>query len=560
MVIKIMAILLGVFFTTQPATACADETHTDYSNTQLQISEIYPSPNEGEEEFIEIYNNGNTRIDLTNWKIGDASGKMSTLSEQSIEAGDYFSITHSTSKIYLNNGGDSVMLIAPDESIIDETTYEDSQSGESWALFDTEWQWTNTPTPGKKNTTTTTEKETPAEKTPSYETSEFIFINELLPNPSGSDTTDEWIELINEGEKTIQLFGWSITDENRTYTLEDTSIAPEEHLIIEVTESRISLNNNGDRLYLIDPFDKIIQGVEYDTAKEDQSWSRFGNDWQWADPTAGEKNILPLEEEELIGINILSTAEFRELENDEIATIEVTATVQPGIFGSQYFYAQDSSAGIQVYSYSKLFPEIEAGDLLRITGKKSESRGEVRIKTSEESDIEIIGKVNIPEAQTTPPQEENEGMLITITGTLTELSSKEAIIEDEFHAIFKNGAEINTNDLEEGNTVTIIGITSQYDDSYRFFPRSQDDITTEKISLELIPAAEAKTLQTITPSTKSNQTYLLTIFVILGLLIILIQQKIQSKKQRHELPSQMNLLQKKRETTSLKDVASSDES
>ncbi len=40
----------------------------------------------------------------------------------------------------------------------------------------------------------------------------MIFIKELLPNPQGDDTQNEWIRLINTGDTEISLSGLTLAD------------------------------------------------------------------------------------------------------------------------------------------------------------------------------------------------------------------------------------------------------------------------------------------------------------------------------------------------------------
>ena len=40
-----------------------------------------------------------------------------------------------------------------------------------------------------------------------------ISISEFLPNPEGSDTGNEWIELYNSGAEELSLNGWQIDDQ-----------------------------------------------------------------------------------------------------------------------------------------------------------------------------------------------------------------------------------------------------------------------------------------------------------------------------------------------------------
>ncbi len=554
-----MLITTFATLTASPANACQDDTQTTSYSTEVILSEIYPAPPSGEEEFIELYNAGTAAVDLTDWTLGDASGKTYTL-ETTIAAGSYLSIPHSASAIYLNNSGDSVTLAHPNGTIIDDTTYEEADSGKSWALLSSKWQWTNQVTEAAKNSAGTgdegetesdsngTEQETDNEnydQQTDYQTSKTIFINELLPDPEGLDTTDEWIELINEGAAAVNLTGWQLTDTSTYYPLDGITLNSEEILLVEAPDSKIGLNNSGDTIYLIDPFDEIIHGTTYDTAGTGVAWARTDDDWQWTTtPTPGETNSISENEEdteesagegeevtnEETDRDIIDISLFRELEDDATASVSGIVTVEPGVLGSQYFYIQDDSAGIQVYSYKKDFPDIAVGDTVTITGTKSTSRGETRIKTTTAEEISVTGSGEpVPVRDITELAEEFEGMLVQTEGTVTEIGSSGGMINDTVELQFKEGANIDSTILTEGEGGSVIGITTESSGNYRLLPRSNDDLTATESETEWISAAEAAGTTTSLPSTKEPPSYGLLILVVVGLGAIIAGQFIKTQ-------------------------------
>lgn len=522
----------------QPALAapCESETHTEeqteivtYSD-EIELSELYPVPGSDEEEFIELYNGSEAAIDLAGWILADASNKAYALDSNDfvttiIDSGDYFVIPHSVSKIFLNNGGDSVALYSPDESLVDSTTYDSGESAHAWAFVENEWQWTGAATEGSKNkaatedqsandteseedatenTTEDAESES-ADTNASQETSSAVLLSELLPNPEGLDTTDEWIEIVNTGTEHVYLGGWTLTDETTYYTIEDLTIAPSEYIAFEVGDTKISLNNSGDTLFLIDPFGTIINGTAYEAAEEGHSWAMIDGSWSWtSELTPGEENTLDADtsdgadnqageenastespesagEKSEAETDIVSIDLFKSLDDKTVATVTGVVSVLPGTFGSQYFYMQDESAGIQVYSYSKAFPDLSVGDRIQVTGEKSVARGETRIKVSAvEQIVALESGIPLLPRDASTLDESLEGLLVQVEGEVVESSSKEALIDDLVQLVFKKSADIDSSLLEEGTAVTVLGIVTQYDDEYRVQPRSNDDIQTEE--------------------------------------------------------------------------------
>lgn len=526
-------------------------------STDIALSEVYPAPDSDQEEFIELVNTGDAAVNLLGWSVSDASGKAYTISEDdlvstTISADDYLVLPQSVTKIYLNNSDDIVQLHQPDGTLLDSTNYSASKTGWSWSLIankgQTEWQWTLQPTEGKENSLQLPESESSiVEDVGSIdrdriETSNDIRISELLPNPEGVDSISEWIELENIGEHTVYLGGWQLTDETTYYKIGDISIHPGEYLVFESADTDMSLNNSGERIFLIDPFDDVLHGVEYPSAssREGESWASVNDEWAWSnEPTPGEENragriedIDPADEDIEDGDDegaedsedLVSIAAFRGMENESTASIEGIVTVLPDIFGSQYFYVQDAESGIQVYSYHKYFPEeLSIGDRIRVRGEKSESREETRIKISAPEDIVILDTGQPVEPISIETIEEiHEGLLVQATGEITEKSSTDAMIDDIIAVQFKSGAAIDSSELEEGVEAAIIGVAIQSNEDYRLLPRSTQDISVQESSGDdgIIAAAHAAENQAQQPMQESRQDYSFLLFAaMIGVII-----------------------------------------
>lgn len=77
---------------------------------KLQISEIYPSPNSGEEEWLEIYNFGDQPFNLVNLTLQKPSTSTKTTLQGTIAAQTHKIISADELKFALNNSGDEIML------------------------------------------------------------------------------------------------------------------------------------------------------------------------------------------------------------------------------------------------------------------------------------------------------------------------------------------------------------------------------------------------------------------------------------------------------------------
>ena len=116
----------------------------------------------------------------------------------------------------------------------------------------------------------------------------------MLPNPSVSEATGEWIELFNNSNQVIQLDGWRVRDlvGSMTEHLLTGVIGAGEHLVLARELTKISLNNDQDQLELLDPSGLVIdQSPIYLNAQDDQSWCRVSTGWSWCQPSPAETNI-----------------------------------------------------------------------------------------------------------------------------------------------------------------------------------------------------------------------------------------------------------------------------
>ena len=116
---------------------------------KLSLSEIFPNPQKGEKEWVEIYNPNSTKIDLNGWNFIDSANHKKEMSG-AISAKSYQVFYFSSG--WLNNQGDSVKLIDPNGKHIENYTY--SKIEKDFALAKNlagAWKITSTPTPGKTN-------------------------------------------------------------------------------------------------------------------------------------------------------------------------------------------------------------------------------------------------------------------------------------------------------------------------------------------------------------------------------------------------------------------------
>lgn len=126
---------------------------------------------------------------------------------------------------------------------------------------------------------------------------EGIIFNEILPSPEGPDEENEWIEIFNQNLFEINLSKWRVSDTVGTvniYTFpEGVKIGQKGFLVLPRPDTKITLNNGGDSLKLIQPNGNIIDEVTYEKAPQGYSYNRTESDWVWSNIlTKNSVNIL----------------------------------------------------------------------------------------------------------------------------------------------------------------------------------------------------------------------------------------------------------------------------
>lgn len=124
-------------------------------------------------------------------------------------------------------------------------------------------------------------------------------ITELLPNPAApaSDSTDEFIELYNPNDQSVDLTGYKLQSGNTfnySHTFAGTSLGAQQYKIFLVTETGNILSNTSGQARLLDPSGAVVaQTNAYDSADDGDAWALINGAWQWTTtPTPNALNVL----------------------------------------------------------------------------------------------------------------------------------------------------------------------------------------------------------------------------------------------------------------------------
>ncbi len=291
---RILAFLIFLTLSTPAALAetCPATATTATASLELEISALYPNPNTGENEWIELSNTGTTSADLSLYTLEDSTAKP-WAPTGSLAAGASTRI--SGFSFTLNNSNETVTLKTSTGTLVDTWTYETSTKGE--ILYRSASSTTSTETTATTTVTTTATTATPVTPSP------WPIFSEALPNPTGSDSDGEWIELYNSYAEPLTLDGLKLDDEDggsSPHALSGT-LAGESYLLISITDSGLTLNNTDDHVRLLGVNAEVLWDIPYTDVVEGSSYALMNEAYLWTDnPTPGEENAAgstPTEEE-----------------------------------------------------------------------------------------------------------------------------------------------------------------------------------------------------------------------------------------------------------------------
>jgi len=276
--------------------------------SNVVINEIQYSPIGGrQEEFVELYNNSNESIDLSNWFIYGLSlqlpaGTVILENDYLVVAKDSpsFIAKYGSGKYVaadfingqLQNGGETIQLAKPDGTIIDAVTYEQvgwkqanggpslerinsvapSNDANNWAPSSTAFG-----TPDAPN-----QPNPAANYPPNPSPVNGLVINEIMynaPNYAGIPGDDvEFIELKNVSSSTLNLNGVYFSDGIEYNFSAGDILAPGQFIVLAADELLFrlkygflpfgeydgKLSASGETVELSDAFDYVIDQVTYD--------------------------------------------------------------------------------------------------------------------------------------------------------------------------------------------------------------------------------------------------------------------------------------------------------
>lgn len=459
-------------------TATAVSSGVPYSS--VSITELCPNPASGEDddEFIELYNSGDTPVNLERWELTILDGARYMIPKgDPLAPHEHRAFSRKTTNLALHNsGGERVRVYAPRAfEYADEVRYsEDAGKGMSYAEdSDDIFRWTQTVTPGQKNTITqdnsapTVVIEGPFTGRPG---DPLTFDASDTSDADGDALTYEWI--FGDGTSAQgSLVHHAYTDEDAfsiLLTVRDgtTSVLRMHHISIEEASA----------------YDMSLAGGR--TANIQLAF--LPKEKKTVQKRPAEKNVNSVSPKIITPSAVSSPSAIRSLKSGSRVRVEGIVVAPPGLFSPSYFYIAGS--GIQVWSPKKQFPKLERGSRVTVSGTLAKNGKELAIKVAAPKDVavqEVVQEPDPHEAGITDISESLEGQLVRLTGVIADTRWPNVYLEDgdaRVRVYISKNTGIEKRQFRKGDTLVVTGIVGETTAGYRILPRDIDDIVSEQPS------------------------------------------------------------------------------
>lgn len=180
----------------------------------------------------------------------------------------------------------------------------------------------------------------------------------------------------------------------------------------------------------------------------------------------------------------ISIADARTKAADSTVTVEGVVTTEPGAFGGQSFYLQDTTGGLYVFQSTGGF---HAGDVVKVTAATALYNSEFEL--TDIVAIEKTGTASIPAAvEVSAVTDANQGQLVQLKEvTVQNIISATPVGSFEFDAVAADGTSTHvrvdtrtgvtqtTFPYAAGDKISVTGVAAIFKDVFQLKPRSLND-------------------------------------------------------------------------------------
>jgi PKD repeat protein len=466
------------------------------------INELLPDPVGPDDlaEFIELFNPNDNEIDLSGWRLNTKLGsfEFKASGNTSIKANGYLTLRRTLTRLPLSNLDDTIKLYSSAGKLIDSVKYKKPAVGNSYCLDDDDkWQWCRRPTPGAKNYYNAPPR------------LEVIFPKEARAGaPVVFDSSD-----IFDPEGKPLTFSWDFGDgtTNELMTAEHTFLQPGNYVV------------------------RLTAGDEENEVREEATIKVLGPNGEKIVSKTASKTKTTGSAKKVAGIKTSAVKKTSFTSNGKFLRLTGVVAVPPGILGVQIFYLAGEK-NIQVYNYSKSFPELKIGDYVEVTGELTSNAGEPRLKTRTAADIKVLGVKEPPEPEEIACRDlsdEQVGKLVQLKGELTKKTGSTIYLDDstdEAQVYLKPATGISIKNLNEGEELTVTGIVSKTASGLRLLPRSLADIEQAQAAEALPGSVSTATEWQLEPRDKQAELLKYLLVIAGGVILVLIGMLVKYRK------------------------------
>ena len=329
-----------------------------------------------------------------------------------------------------------------------------------------------------------------------------VYISSVSPRPDSEN--DEWISIEGFATSAVDLGNWKIGTENeKWYSLPiKTVLKPFGILKFYKSVTKLALNNAGGSVLLANSLGEIVDILNFGKGKIGEVYTHDATDI--VSSTFFTSVAPEVKTTSTFGSNKyysnLVLADARSLPIKSKTTLTGTVVSLPNHPYVNYFYINDESGGMQIYSYKKSFPILKLGDQIKVYGEISSLQGRPRLRISSASAItKLPSKIILqPEQKNIIDVDENDfGRLLSLTGEITDLNNASFFLDDtsaEAKVNLPLKSNINKKDLSLKTKIRVTGIVEQSASGWNITPRTSEDISQLDV--------DQKPISATTPTTK----------------------------------------------------------
>ena len=294
---------------------CAASPHVVINEVVSSGGNSYVHETLGNVDWIELYNPGETDLDLKGYSLTDKETNFDLsdlLPSVTVPAGGYAVIpvcrdalvpngTFALTSFGLSKSGDSLCLLSPSGEVLEKISVPALGRDVSYARrADGTFGYCLLPTPGAENTAPITD-DCPLDTEGTKETGGLspvaLRVTEVMTVPlSGSD----WVELYNPSDIPVNTAGLCLTDDaakRKKAVLPALEIAPHAYVVLSCSsvdgDVMLGLSADGEELYLFDAAGALVDFVPVPSMLDGQSWAfaSSGSFGYCGVPTPGAENV-----------------------------------------------------------------------------------------------------------------------------------------------------------------------------------------------------------------------------------------------------------------------------